>query len=125
MFALPFLSSIGSKAAAAAIAALLVFSFGFYAGHRWESSALNAWKAAQSEQAARDNAKALAELQAHDAAAASQLAAMIEVVRERSAQVAQLRKAINAAPKTRACVDSPAIRALFDGLRGAGSAQRN
>lgn len=124
MFALPFLSSIGSKAAAAAIAALLVFSFGFYAGHHWESAALNAWKAAQSEQAARDNAKALAELQAHDAAAASQLSAMIEVVRERSTQVEQLKKAINATPKTRACVDSPAIRTLLSGLR-AGSAQRN
>jgi response regulator of citrate/malate metabolism len=85
---------------------------------------LEAFKAAQFKQAAEDNAKALEQMERHDKVSGMVIEAMGKAVAERNTQVDNLRKAINATPKTRACVDSPAIRTLFDGLRS-GTSQRH
>jgi hypothetical protein len=92
--------------------------------HKVDSATLEHFKSAQATQAATDNAKALEQLQAHDAAAARTISDMGAAQEQRVAQLQSIRKAIANAPKSRACVDSPAIRSLFDGLR-AGSNQRH
>ncbi|MBW6400758.1 hypothetical protein KPL78_23055 [Roseomonas sp. HJA6] len=61
--------------------------------------------AAEAAVQGRDLAIAALERQATDAA-------------ERAARMQTVRRAVDAAPVTRACVDSPAMRAVLRGLRG-------
>jgi hypothetical protein len=117
---IPYLSQI--KMALMAGAALALVTGTAYVTHRFDAGKLEQFKAAQYKQAAEDNAKALLQQTAHDAAVHDAIATLNQVSSERDQQSLQLKKAINAAPKSRACVDSPAIRALTNGLRGAGTA---
>jgi hypothetical protein len=88
-----------------------------YITHRVDSATLQSWKTAQAQQAAKDAAEALAQLQAHNEAANKAVAAAQQDAKRRALENQSLRNKISHAPKTRACVDSPAIRALVDGLR--------
>lgn len=92
--------------------------------HKVDSAKLERFKAVQAQQAAHDNAVALLQLQAHEAAANKALNEMAKVKAAREVELTTLRKAIKNAPKTRGCVDSPAIHALVDGLRS-GSSKHN
>lgn len=93
--------------------------------HKVDQSALESLQRRYAEQAAADNAKALAQLQAHDAAVNKALTELAQERDARAAEVQSLRNRIKSVPKTRACVDSPAIRALVDGLRKHGSNDRH
>ena len=80
---------------------------------------------AKIERAGRQAATARAEAaEAHAEAHARAVMALEAAAAESAAQAARIepiRKVIHAAPRTNACVDSPAIRAVIDGLRqGAG-----
>jgi hypothetical protein len=116
---IPSISTI--KLAIMGGAALLLVIFTAYVTHRFDSGKLEQFKAAQYKQAAEDNAKALLQQTAHDAAVHDAIDTLNKVSSERDEQSLKLKKVINSAPKTRACVDSPAIHSLIDGLRGAGA----
>jgi hypothetical protein len=117
---IPYLSQIKMALMAGAALALVVGTA--YVTHRFDAGKLEQFKAAQYKQAAEDNAKALLQQTAHDAAVHDAIDTLNKVSSERDEQSLKLKKVINSAPKTRACVDSPAIHSLIDGLRGAGTA---
>jgi Tfp pilus assembly protein FimV len=96
-----------------------------YVTHRFDSAKLERVERQYAEQAAKDNAIALEQLQTHIAISNKVVAEAQQAATAREAQVNTLRKAIANAPKTRSCVDSPAIRALLSGLRGTGSNGRH
>lgn len=96
-----------------------------YVTHRFDASTLEHVKRQYAEQAVKDNAIALEQLQTHMAISNKVVAEAQQAATAREAQVNTLRKAIANAPKTRSCVDSPAIRALLSGLRGNGSNGRH
>lgn len=98
-------------------AALALVTGTAYVTHRFDSGQLEAFKAAQYKQASEDNAKALLQQTAHDAAVHDAIETLNRVSSERDEQSLKLKKVINAAPKSRACVDSPAIQALTKGLK--------
>jgi hypothetical protein len=100
------LSPIGRWAAVAGVLAMLS---GWAWLERAGRQAANA-RAEAAEAQAESKARAITALEAQAAEAAAQVA-----------RIEPIRRVIYAAPKTTACVDSPAIRAVLDGLRqGAG-----
>jgi biopolymer transport protein ExbB/TolQ len=106
-----------AKLIAIGVVLLAVIAGTAFVTHRFDLYELEAWKAAQYKQAAEDNAKAMAQMTKHDEAVHEAVATFNQEKASRDAQTNELRRKINAAPKTRSCADSPAIRALFDGLR--------
>ena len=99
-------SPLGRLAVLAGVVALLV---GWASLERMGRHAANA-RADAAEAQAEAQARAVAALEAQAAEAAAQ-----------AARIEPIRRVIHAAPKTNACADSPAIRAVLDGLRqGAG-----
>lgn len=99
------------------LGAVAVFGGGFYAGHHWESDALNAYEASVQAKAAADNAAALQVLQQHDAQANAAVTAAQTDAATRQQQLQTLQNEINNAPKTSTCASSPAVRALLNGMR--------
>lgn len=106
-------------------AALLLVVATWWLTSDYYSNKIEAFKSAQYKQAAEDNAKALLQQTAHDAAVHDAIATLNQVSSERDEQSLKLKKVINAAPKSRACVSSPAVRALASGLSRAGAANSN
>ena len=103
--ALAFLRSpLGRLAALAGVVALLV---GWASLERLgRQAALARAEAAEAEVEARGRAITALEQAAAEAAA-------------RQAKFQPIRRAVNNAPATNSCADSPAMRAVLDGLRGA------
>jgi hypothetical protein len=102
VFPIPTLASL--KMALMAGAALALVTGTAYVTHRFDAGKLEQFKAAQYKQAAEDNAKALLQQTAHDAAVHDAIATLNQVSSERDQQSLQLKKAINNAPEdTRLC----------------------
>jgi hypothetical protein len=112
---IPYLSQIKMGLMAGAALALVVATW--WLTSDYYSNKIEAFKSAQYKQVAEDNAKALLQQTAHDAAVHDAIDTLNKVSSERDEQSLKLKKAINAAPKSRACVDSPAIQALTKGLK--------
>jgi type VI protein secretion system component VasK len=105
------------------VIAFLVSPLGRWAVVAAVLAALSGW--AWLERAGRHAANVRAEAaEAQAEAAARAITALEAQAADAAAQAARIepiRRVIHAAPKTNACADSPAIRAVLDGLRqGAG-----
>ncbi len=99
--------------------AFLLSPLGRWAAMAAVLAALSGW--AWLERAGRHAATARADAaEAQAAAKARAISALETQAAEAAAQAARIepiRRVIHAAPKTNACADSPAIRAVLDGLR--------
>ncbi|MFZ2871276.1 hypothetical protein [Zavarzinia sp.] len=84
--------------------------------------ALSEIAAADARKAQALTAAALSRLQADQAAAQAALETVERARREAESHADALRRRIAAAPRSRACIDSPAVRGLLDDLRAAGAA---
>ncbi len=83
--------------------------------------ALSEIAAADARKAQRETAASL-EAKTREQAAAQAALATLELARmEAEADADHLRRKITAAPRSRACIDSPAVRGLLDDLRTAGA----
>lgn len=98
----------------AVAAAFMAMSGWLWIERNWRQAAEARAAAAEAEVEARDRSIAALEV-------------ALEEAKRRQARYEPIRRAVNAAPATNACVTSPAIGALLDGLRaaprGAGSGQ--
>lgn len=96
----------------AVVAAVLAALSGWAWLERAGRQAANA-RAVAAEAQAEAQARAVAALETQAAEAAAQ-----------AARIEPIRRVIHAAPKTNACADSPAIRAVLDGLRQSAGGDR-
>jgi len=74
---------------------------------------------AQAMEAAQANQRAVEQIREERAQAIAALSGLAQDIAARAARTIAVRRAIDAAPTTTACVESPAVRAALDGLRRA------
>lgn len=124
---LPFAGTILSggatvyiKLGAYALAALLLFGSGFYVAYKMESGAVATVQAQISAATAQANAKALKDEQAYQTKANAYIAQAQKDVQAAQANEANLRKVLNAQPKSYACTRSPAFTAWLNAMRSSG-----
>lgn len=108
------LSSLASLGIGAAVVALFSFAGGLTLGVKVETGKLESYKAAQANEAVLEQAKAMGQIAEANKRADAAVAAGQVAEAARLASMETTRKAIVNAPKSQACVSSPAIRALLD-----------
>ncbi len=111
------LSMIWTKVIGAAIAFIMIFSAGTYAGIRWEKSEVQALQLQIAQNAAAADKATVQAIQKSvaDALAANNAAA--QRAAEREQKTAALIERLSHVPPTSSCVRSPAISTYLDGLR--------
>ena len=101
-----------------AVALLAVAGLSFYLTRNYYLNEIKGVEAQYVAAAAAANAKALAVIQQHDAAANKAVAQAQADATAQEQQIATIRKTIYATPKSYACVRSPAIQSVLNWMRG-------